>query len=398
MLMPSPEIEKRLQKYETIDAIEARATKLEQRRTLHRRNNILRIFAGIAIIGTGASIYANDIYANKEIRSNAVMNVEENGLALDPANNDNAIVYTDGFNTKNADLLAHYMSRTIQPVIDGRTWSVDYNDAPLEPEKIADEIIEQAAESETEDGVKVTSLTFYGMSAGGDISMQVQQEVREKSSLTVNAIVLAFTPDGVKTLQQARQNEIAFVEGFAGSSDIKYSSIFRYLGEMSIRSDRFLNDGNVIDNFNNFWRTSNEVSESLTNHELPGTWLLFDQQLAIQQSDLKSRIKDMQDIPASEVAPIIIDLRAPGDYMVDNEKAVKNLTEYTQEFNVPFFTYDVEGAQHSRVDVANDQFIKVFADAKSTIQTALAVQEYEASLHRITSYVPYDPAKHAPEK
>ena len=266
MLKSSPEIEKRLRKYHTIDPIEAKAIKVERR--------VGRVIAGIALASAMMSIYSIDVHANQQIRSSAEMDVEEMGLALDPANNDNAIVYIDGFNTKDADLLAEYMSCAVQPVIDGRTWSVDTNDAPLEPEEIADEIIEEAQPSETKDGTSVTSLTFYGMSAGGDISMQVQQEVREKSSLSVNAIILAMTPDGVNTLQQARQNEIAVVESVAWFPGIKYSSALRYLGEMSIRSDRFINDGNIIDNYNNFWRTSNEVSNSLSSHELPGTWLL----------------------------------------------------------------------------------------------------------------------------
>lgn len=386
MLMRSPEIQKRLETYQTTDKIEAKAIELEWRRAKRRRKALTRTFAGLALVSAGISTYAHDVKNNMDIQAQASIAVQVEGQALDKANNDNALVFVDGFGSYNADTLTKYMSRAVQPVIDGQLWSVDYNNAPLETNEIAKHIIETALQR------NVTSISLVGYSAGGDVAMQVQEEIRKESGLNIQAIVLTSTPDGAKALRPARQDEIDLVEKFAWIPGIQYSTPLRFLGELAFRADRY-NSGTPIENIQNFFITAGEVNDSLNNNRLPGTWLMFDQVLAIENANLKARFDTMKKIPDDQVRPTIVYLGTarPGyDYMIDDKKSSEDIASYTEAAGIPFLTYDVPGAVHTRIDIGNDQYIKTLAGAKKAIQSSIAEQQATADLHRAPStYGPF---------
>lgn len=386
--MPSPEIQKRPEKYQTFDEIEAKALKLEWRRAKRRRNRLVGAVAGLALVGTGISAYAGDVHSNQEVQATASIGVHVEGPALDKTNDHNALVFIDGLGSYNSNTLTKYMGQAVQPLVDGQLWSVDYNNAPLETEEIAKQIISTASEQ------GVSSLSFVGYSAGGDIAMQVQEEVRKESSLNVQSIFLVSTPDGADALRPARQDALNLVEKFAWIPGIRYSTPLRFLGELAVRADRY-NSSNPIENVRRFFETAGEVTKVLSNRKLTGTWLMFDQMLAIENADLKARIETMKNIPKDQIHPTLIYLGTakPGyDDMIDNKKSSAKIAEYARKSGTPFLSYDVPGAVHTRIDIANDQYIKILADAKIDIQSSIEKQKSIASLNRVMlAYSPYNP-------
>lgn len=390
MLLPSPETQKRLKKYATHDPIEAEALAYERRRQKRRHAALNRTLATIALLAAGTSAYVHDVEENKTVQAEASIAIQVEGQALDETNNDNALIFIDGFGSYNANTLTNYMSKAIQPVIDGQLWSVDYNNAPLETIDIAKNIIETALKQ------NVTSISLVGYSAGGDVAMQVQEEIHQASDLDIESITLISTPDGAQALRPARRDEIDLVEKFAWIPGIQYSTPLRFLGELAFRADRY-NTGPPIDRFQHFVSTATHINDSLNRNKLPGTWLMFDQMLAIEHADLEKRISTMEDIPEDQIRPVIIYLGTakPGyDYMVNDDKSSDDIGSYADKANIPFLSYDVPGAVHARIDIANDQYIKTLGDAATDIQSSIRDQKESADLHRITGmYMPVIPTE-----
>lgn len=386
MLRRSPEFQKRLD-LQAANSIEGRALKIEQRR-FNRRRYLHRALATVAIFGVGLSSYASDVKANQEIQASASIAVRVEGPALDENNSNKALVFIDGFNAIDASFLTQQMGKVVQPVIDGQLWSVGYNNAFLEKDEIAKQIIDTVHTS------GVDEIALVGYSAGGDIAMQVQEYIHEHSNIVITSDILISVPDGAKALRPARQDEIDLVEKFAWIPGIQYSTLLRFIGEMAFRADRY-NTGTIIENAQNFMTTAGQVNDSLCNNKLPGAWLMFDQVLAIEHADLKQRISTIGKLPKDRVRPAItyVGTAIPGyDYMVDDKKSSKSIGSYAHKAGVPFLNFSVPGAVHSRPDIANDAYMKAFAAAKTAIQTSLKVEASRASLHRITSrYYPPPP-------
>lgn len=71
MLLPSPQTQKRLEKYSTHDPIEAEALAYEWRRQKRCRNGLNRTFATIALLAAGTSAYMHDVEENKTVQAEA---------------------------------------------------------------------------------------------------------------------------------------------------------------------------------------------------------------------------------------------------------------------------------------------------------------------------------------
>ena len=390
MLLPSPEIQKRLDTYQTIDKMEANILKQEWNRQKRRRNFILRTFAGLAILGAGVTAYNQDVAHNQEIQAEASIDVLVRGQALDPANSNKGIFFIDGFGTSDANKLAEYMAPAVQPVFDGQILSVDLNNATLSTEQTADKIIEAAKEQ------GITSLAAVGYSAGGNISVEVQQEIRDRSNLPICLSILVSTPDGVAALRPARQAEIALIESVAWIPGIEHSTPLRFLGEMALRADRYNDGKDIFENVGNFFETAGTLTDEMNSNALASTQLLFSQELAIEKSDLKAQYEKSGTTSNKIVDTTTVYLGTTKnkdgrghDYIVNNELSSENIGTYNELAGLPFFTYDIPGAVHSRIEVANDQYIKILGNAAPELQASMKAQDSITQLYRI-------PSKHDP--
>lgn len=377
MYQPSPELQKRL---DPDSAIEAKAIEYEQRRV-----NIIKGLTKVALIGlfVGAhvSAYATDVRNNQELQATSIISIEDYGTPLDKASNNNALVFLDGFGSVDANVLTKYLSPAIQPIQDGRLWSVGYNDAPLRYEEIADQAIMKANTEE------VTSISLVGESGGGSIAVEVADRIQQTSNISVNSIYLMFAPNGVEGLQPDHQDQMNMVGWVKHIPGVVYSTPARFVLEMGFRSDDY-SHGTLIENFGNFWDTAYHVSDSIAEKKLPGTWLMADQALQIGTADMETHIKNMGKAPSNEVRPTIIYVKTKYDPVVDDKRSSREIGDYAHAAGVPYFQYTVPGAVHGQPAINSEAYVKTFEAAKVLIKASIDAQLARASLHRITSMIP----------
>ncbi|MDB5180044.1 MAG: hypothetical protein JWN12_676 [Candidatus Saccharibacteria bacterium] len=386
MFKPSPEFQKRLDKDRATDEIEAKAIKHEQ-----RRMRTLKGISSTAIFFTFASVpvaeYAADVRHNQELQANSIITVEKYADALHPENRTHGILNIDGFGSENANVLTKYFDQAIHNVEDGVELTVGYNDAPLKYENIADKAIELA----NEEGI--TSLSIVGESGGGPIAMEVQERIREKSSIAVTAIYLLFAPNGIGGLRQDHQDQMNFIDDAKGFPGITYSTPIRLGAEVAFRSGDYTG-GTFSQNTNNFFTTVHDVSNSISEQKLPGTWLMVDQALQIANADLKTRFENMKKAPAYEMRPTIVYIGTDNDPVVNNKKSSGEISDYANAAHIPYFYLNVSGVVHGQPQFNNDAYIKALGGAKTEIQDSIHAEQARASLHRITSIArPYNSAQ-----
>ena len=348
MLQPSPKYESQLP-----TAVEQKALKLEHR-YLRLRKNLFKALTALTALSIPFAAYANDVRANQSIQAESVIDIDIRGEALDPANNDKAIVFLDGFRSMNGDTIAYFRGEGMQQVLDGQLWSVGYNDANLDPTVIGKRIIALAEST----GVK--TIYFYMESAGGSIGSQVQEYVAQNSNITLSAQVYNSVPYGFKALREPRQNDINTIEFLASIPGAKYSSLVTYLGEAAL--------GYTDTDRNKF----------------AGPWLMFDQAMAIEDADIGERIANMGELPSTTQKPVIIYIGTTDgyDYMVNDDYSAEKFQKAAEGAGIKFVHLEVPGAVHSRPDIKPENFNETLADAKDDILSAIATEEAIAEFNQ----------------
>lgn len=382
MLVPSPEAEDRFQQHQTIDTTCATAIECERGKEKFWNNKFVRgALAITALTGIFTGGFAIDVRANQLIQAESSVGLEIKGDALEKENSHQANVYFDGFGKKNADILTYELGEAIQPVTDGQEWSINFDDASLNPKDIARLIIETAHER------GVDTLTLIGRSAGGITAIETAVHILEDSDLTVQLIVLVLTPDSADGLQDVQRQNLDLLDVIAKVPDVKYSTPVRALGEFGLRNE-VSSTKTPIENIKNAIDTAFEVKDRLDNDKLPGGWLMYDQTLAITTSDIESDFNTIAQMPKDRVRPTVVYLGTakPGyDPIVNVEKSSNKFGEYAGEAHLPFFSYDVAGALHTQLGPAKKEYISVLADAKDpileTIDQQIAVAKYYASVN-----------------
>lgn len=337
---------------------------------------MISLFAGAHV-----AAYAADVRNNQELQASSIISVEEYGGSLNKANDDTALIFLDGYGSVSADVLTKYLSPAIQPIQDGRLWSVGYNDAPLRYEEIADQAIAKA------NSEGVTSVSLIGESGGGPIALDVADRIQQTSNISVNAIYLAFAPNGVAGLQPDHQDQLDMVKLVKDLPGVIYSTPVRFGLEMGFRTDDYTH-GNLVDNFNNFWDTAYHVRESIAQKKLPGTWLMADQALQIETADIEGHIKHIGKAPSAETRPTIVYIKTKYDPIVNDNKSSKEIGSYAHAAGIPYYQYTVPGAVHGQPAINSEAYVKTFEAAKAQIKASIDAQIARSSLHRVTSMIP----------
>jgi hypothetical protein len=343
-----------------------------------KRNRRLRkVGTTLALMSMPFSAYAIDVRHNMNIQAEATIDVSVEHEALDPSNNDKAIVFFDGTRSTSGDDLIEYRGNGLQQAIDGQLWSVGYNDAVLDPDLIGKELLENAQK------YGVTALYLYGESAGGVTALDAQAYVRAHSNIIFPAHFLNSVPYAPEGLRQARQDEIALVETLAEIPGAKYSSFVSFVGESIFRSDRYISDRGI--DLEKAYTTTQEILADMAGSKQAGNWLMFDQLMAIKNANIRDRIIEMGLIPDDIQRPVIIYIgtRDPGrDYMVDDDLSAAEIKDYTDEAGITFIHIEVPGAVHSRPDIGVAAFESTIAEAAGDIQNAIDIQKQIAYFYK----------------
>lgn len=400
MLQHSPEYRRldRLASSELSEssALEAKATKLEQRRAARIKRAYGATALGL-VLAANVGGYAADVHANMELQANASIGISVLGDAHEKSNASNALVFVDGFGSYDSIKLTNSLGKAYQPAVDGQLWSVNYNNAILNKTAIADKIAETAEERD------VTSVSLVGYSAGGSISAELIQELVKKD-IDINLVAFNSTPNGAGGLRTERQNEAELVEKIKHIPGAQYSTPLRFLGEMAFRSGAYTAplDGETLgdnvttfrDNIAHFFDTAGQVRRDMKENKMPGTWLMFDQVLAIENADIEDRIKELGELPDTKIHPTVVYLGtgAPGyDYMVDDKKSAAEIGQYATDAGLPFYTAEVPDAVHSRPDLTVDAYVKTMETIQTGIQTSMDEQRGIAYANQLSErYASHD--------
>lgn len=374
MLLPSPKIQKNLAKrfaqYETNNEYEAKAIKNERRRMgIIKGLSISAILA--SFFGAHAAAYGADVRGNQELQANSVITVTKYANAHDKANNDNAMLFIDGVGTNNASYMAEFAGPAIQQVDDGQLWVVGQNNAHLSAEAIAGKTL-KLAEKEG-----IASFTLVGQSGGGSETMKVQQILREESSIPIRSIFFMSAPNGMDGLQPQQKQYIdivKFIDQFPGAA---YSSPLRFIGQMMLES-------NNIHDIGSFFETAGRINDSLHNQKIPGSWLMIDQLVAIQDADFKTLTANIAKAPDSEVRSPEIYLNIASDPVVNDKKSSHEIGQYAKKAHIPYFNFEVPGAIHGQPQFSVESYMKVLKDSKSEIQASIRAQLSLAALHEVS--------------
>jgi pimeloyl-ACP methyl ester carboxylesterase len=336
---------------------------------------------GIAL-GMDAGIH--DIQNNMDIANHAKIDITVEGKALKAENADTAIVFLNGFGTYNADMLITSIGPAVQPVIDGEEWSVSYGNAPLSIDALTNEVKALAVERGTK------NVVIVGYSTGGILAIEEADKLVNDTNLNVKAVIAISTPDGYDGIRPARQTELESVKTVASIPYAEYSTPLRFIGEMYFRRSLYT-EGNVIENLQNFFTTTDAVNQDLANKNMPGTWLLVDQGFAIIDANLKQNITDIGNAPSTKLMPDIeyLGTAKPGyDYMVNNWVSSKSICTDALKARLSCQINNVPGAIHTRPGLTKDEYKKTMQTASIQIQSAIAANQSLYSLNNLRILTP----------
>lgn len=382
MLQKSPDYQKRLD-----DSSEANALHHEQRRMQLLRRGMGALGVGL-FIAVHLTSYATDVHENKEIQADANVDVSLVARPLHSENAHSGVVMIDGFGSNNSLSLAEHRAPIIQqiPELDGNVYSVNYNNASLDIETIATD----TAKVLKHDGIN--EITMVGYSAGGNIMYGVEDYL-EKYNFAIKANILESVPNGADRLQPARQNEVDIVKTLKHVPGAQYSTPLRFIGEMAFRAGGYSaplsgdtvgeNIGIAADNVKNFFTIAGEVKDDLHNKALPGTWLMFDQVLAVENGNFKDHVENLGKLPNTTLHPTQIYIGNATDGVVDNIGSEKDLQQYTTEANLPYISFNVPDAVHGRPDLGTDAFKKAFLEHKDAITQTIEREKSVASMNQM---------------
>ena len=354
-----------------LSRIEERQVKRLDR--LERLTNRATVTLAVAAVALGA--YWSDVNVHEQVEANASSHINVLNGPLDKTNDDSSLIFFDGFGSYDANGLTRDLDPAARQLIDGSEGSVSYANAPLSPEIISQQTIDLAKQHGWD------KISIVGYSTGGLIGSEVAADIVEHSTLQLEAMYLISTPNGTGGLRAARADEMKVADIVAHIPGAQYSSLVRFIGEVYSRRDQFIHTHTVDPG--DLWDTVGNVIHDMNNKNLPGTWLLIDQTLAIAHTDMKDNLDTIGKSDATHRKPIIIYLGTakPGyDYMVNNQKSSKEICLDAKHAGLPCFVYNVPGAVHTRPDLSIKAYEKTIKDALPTLQAALANQAMTYSI------------------
>jgi acetyl esterase/lipase len=255
----------------------------------------------------------------------------------------------------------------VQQVIDGQVWSVDYGNALIDIDSIADKVVDTALEQ------SVDSMQLYGYSAGGDITLDLATAIQDRG-IPISVIYLDSTPDGIEGLNPDRQQEVdEYATLMAKVPWLAYYDPARYVGEMALKADTFLAADSVFEAVTQFNKASEETHRLIDYEYTPGTWLLIDQLVAIEKTNGREKMQQLADNPTG-VKPVIVYLGtgAPGvDTFVNDKRSGVAFCTYAAEASLPCYRYNIPGAIHMRPNLSVEAHTDVLQDAAPIIRAAL---------------------------
>ena len=356
----------------------ARIEKRIEKRSKKRSRVMLKIGAtGLALNGILAA-YQLDVAHNMEqsrLSHPTISTIED---AQDSVDADSAIYFAAGFDTNDGEVFGKRVGGAYQQITPGSTESINYEEAPLEPSEIAEQIILDAEQKH------LTHISIAGNSMGGIIAVKTAEYIIEHSELVIDALYLNSTPDGTDGLRPSTESSMAtMTRVMEFIPNAKYSKLARYVLTMGQSSGTYLGADNPLDFVGKFQAASHRAVTAISEKRQPGAWLAVDQAAAITHADLQDAINHIGELRGEKHMPVIIYTGAEDpsdDKVVDIPKSSTSICSYATEAGLSCLFVPVPGAIHTSYLFDSEQYKKALATASDRARSAIGSEYVSDSL------------------
>lgn len=344
----------------------------EQRRLDFRMRIGARVGAVCLATASMVAHYNIDVAINRAHEDAASIQLTEH-VTEEVTTANAATIYSDGYGSMNATVLARKFGSAVQQVTEGTTKSADFGDAPISIPNLAKEIIEDAAADNS------TVRNFFGFSAGGLINLETVSRIIQNpdSNLRIKTMYMAGTPSGPESLAADQVENIALLNFLAEQGDNEYSSVLRFGISMASDYPQYEHEG--IGGFIDTWISN---SEQIRNRAEPGVRQLDDQALLIMNADIQKTLQEIGSMRGQKQMPVIVYLAGDADTTVDNDIASKAVCEAAENAGIQCLILVVPGAIHSVYNTSIETYRDVLANAEGTINSLVESEDrlYEDTL------------------
>lgn len=250
----------------------------------------------------------------------------------------------NGIDTSNADEMTIDLAPAFQQVSPDRMKSIDFENARLKINTLANKIMVDALKAGKE------KISLVGNSTGGIIVLMVALEIIKKSDLKIETIYLYETPDGFDGLKAGSKKDLAMlmdtVANFPGSEDSNY--IRDILTVATEKSSYTHGDTMFEDLVNMDWKAFFEVfGESIDktrNQERPRMDTLIKQGFILANANPEAIIKEIGELRGKKYMPTVVTIMSDPQKatVVDTLKSTKQIKEYLYEADINTFSIVVD--------------------------------------------------------
>jgi len=232
-----------------------------------RRRNIA---IGKVAVGTGlffqaaTAPYFGDVRVNMLETESAEPTVSVLREATDPAFENTATIFFDGFNSYSADHLVKKLGPGYQDAFDGELWSVGYNNAPLNPADIT-ELVKDKIEAR---GITKVKVVLHSQASAPGTDTYV--DIIANTWTDVEDVIYIESPADFDSLTEKTQDELGFAKELAWIPWIEYSTLFRlglegYFYQEAMQKNPIQTSGGIATRFENGNMTTNAFLASQIN-------------------------------------------------------------------------------------------------------------------------------------
>lgn len=327
---------------------------VESLQPLRKRSRIGAIvLASTVALG---SILPVDITLGKASVENSAPIIHPIAESINEKNN-SPVIYIDGFARQNSSWQAGIMADAIQASTGSAVSALEYSDKGISIDTIATKIAEYLKQQ------GASSVSLYGYSIGGSVSLQVANILINKQNITVKEIYLDHTPSDAESINSDGRN--------MGTAALNTLSFF---GDLGLELQYSSIARNIV---------NETIPEDMTYIKRVSSSIIIDQFTLGTSIDPDEAINNLQsDRHPSPVIVYVSSSNPADDEVVDLVRSEQQFQQTTLEAGIPYVSLSVEGGLHGRPDLVIDSYEQVLPEARAEIDQKVRTAE---ALYRLKS-------------
>lgn len=311
------------------------------------------------------SAYASDVRTNMAESENAKPTIRVMNEAFTEDGADKATIFYHGFNTFGASDLVRTLGDGVSQAYEGEQWSIQYNNAPIDAEKIEKTITDRIGQS----AVNAIDLVSYSM---GDVTaLKNGFDIIDSSWTNVESITIMSGPADYDGLTEKTKDELEVAKSLAWIPGIEFSTLGRYVAEMYFYKDAIeKNPTTAIDGINTRFMNGDVTTNNF----------LASQIYDISDANIKDSFKEIDEL---KFHPIInyVKIKDNNDAVVDNDYSAEKICEYAEAKGLICNVFEVE-SRHGLYWKTSDAYNEVFAEIAGVVKPQVAAEQERLTLAR----------------